>query len=612
MAALSLEAPFGDIGDRPLPDNYLPMALDALQDPTLEAVYPLIGRVVRDDGDDGTLATVPVTSAQMRTLTFDRLTPTDPVFTPPSVSEAFLHPPVPRVDLHLQSRPDPISLRGDGERSYLGLIDTGIAYWNPDLLRADGTSRLEGLCFLQFRDPKAQSANPVADWLTSAELTQLLDKTRGPDGDAPLRRHFAAEYPDSVYAPFRGGPPAQPAAAFAHGTAMLDAALRGLDESVGVLGLELPAEVLADASGAGLESVVELAVETLARRMHDLGAEAGARVNGTILLPFAFLGGPHDGSRASLGRLGSLIGDYEALGVTLKLIVPMGNHLDDRIHARLRQGADATPPHVDWRIPPDDHSPNSVDLLHRPGDVRLGLTSPDGGSVIVDMSSEQMAVLMYDGAVIGAVWTSARGAWLRTRLSLAPTARRGSPLPVVPAGRWRLTLEKGAAADAWILRDDATIASRAVAPQRQSWFEDAAYPRTDAAPDPITDDPAGTDAVVRRAGTASVLATGAFELLSGAGIFAVGAEWSRDQQSWTHGVYSGRYGPATTAPGAPSPPAMEQTDTPRPIDGFNPGREGGGQLRASGGPRRFAVAGTSVAAAIRASAITTLAARQNG
>jgi hypothetical protein len=622
MGSLRIEDLGTGQADRTLPDNFLPMALEAIQDADHQAIYPLIGRVAAQDGDedllksyDGALITLPISAEILRDVKFgpstgfELETPlgrTEIKFGSIAVASSYLGPAERPFEATLRAPPDALPFSNRSDLSVLGLIDTGIAYWNPDLLRPDGSSRLESLSFIEYGPLTGRLPGPTSNTLASEELNQLLKKSQGPEGDRPLRRHFAARFPASVYAPFRGGPPAQPHAAFAHGTAMLDLLLRDPDDTrangeVAVLGLELPANVLADASGAALESVAELAVDTLARKMRDLGNDAKQQVAGTILLPYAFVGGPHDGDRASLQGLKRLVTQYAGLGVKLAIVVPMGNHLDDRIHARLQRVGDDHP-FLEWRILPDDHSANSVDLLYYGQTMVVELTAPDGSCVTFDGTTERIVTLKQDGRTIGAIRTEPKGNWMRTRISLGPTARRDEKLPTAQAGVWRLTMVQGDALNAWILRDDVTMASRALPPFRQSFFEDDAYARVDSAPNPVTDDDAVAATAIRRQGTVSLLATAAGLDDHGVGIEAVGAEWSRDGQSssWSHGVHSGRYLPTNAGHGTWPAPLMEWVDRPRPLDGIHPMSETGGRPKATGGLRRFAVSGTSVAAAIRA------------
>jgi hypothetical protein len=215
------------------------------------------------------------------------------------------------------------------------------------------------------------------------------------------------------------------------------------------------------------------------------------------------------------------------------------------------------------------------------------------------MSRRDFSLLKRDGGIIGAVWTAERSGWMRTRITLAPTAQRAGRLPLAPAGAWRLSLDEGAGLNAWILRDDATLASRALPPRRQSFFDDPAYRPMHGRVDPVTDDEGPSPAVVRRRGTASLLATGVVSSPT-AGIEAVGAQWSRDGTVWLPAVYSGRYRDPSSGVAAFPEPTMKPVDRSRPMDGWAAAHEHGGRARGAAGNRRFAVSGTSVAAALRA------------
>lgn len=605
MGRLGLEALSGDF-DAGVPDNLLPMGIGAILDPEFDRLYPLFVRL-----PDGSLETLGFPARDVRNLSFKR--GCDPLrsgaarerfpIAEVGIEDALLGPPVRKITAAFRARPEAVFDRIGSDLAVIGLIDTGIAFWNPAFLR-DGQPILERLAFVEFGGSLSGQPGLSSSILTADALQQLVDMARGPGGDARLRAELGTRHPGSVHAPFRGGPAAQPGARFSHGTAMLDAVLRGLSEQARVIGVELPAEVLADASGAALECVVELALEAAAKQMIALRDSEQAAIKGTVLLPYAFLGGPHDGSRVSVRRLRELIEDYRLARVDLTLVVPMGNHLDDRVHARLMRSDDGRDrASVVWRLLPDDHSSNTVELLHRPGAFRLRLASPDGDAVEIDMSGAGFSLLVRDGRTIGAIWTAERSGWMRTRITLGPTVHRDARLTPAPAGAWRLTLIEGAGLEAWILRDDVTLSSRAIPARRQSFFEDPDYRRVDDAVDPVSDDPAAPVSVIRRRGTASLLATAAF-VGEGVGIEAVGATWSRDRGAdpaeWAHAVYSGRYRPEhPVGPSLPEPTLMA-VDAPRPTDGWMPDTETASGLRATGGNRRFAVSGTSVAAALRA------------
>jgi len=338
-------------------------------------------------------------------------------------------------------------------------------------------------------------------------------------GDLQNRAELGQIFSDSVHAPYRNGPPLLSPAAFAHGTAMAALAARTAGPEAPLFGLELPMDVVADASGETLMGLLELAVHGMVRMICDSGPEFANRPI-VILLSFAFLGGPHDGARPIHKALDRALAGYQAQGIDVRLVVPMGNHLNDRAHARIPKGA--ADPALTWRLMPDDHSSNSVELVHRDATPTLALTPPGGQRIMRPDDPSELHLLTSGDQVIGASWTRDLGnGWHGTRLSLAPTAPTTAFNGIADAGPWRIELHSNDEVQAWILRDDTVVGSRRMPPRRQAVFDDPNYRAEAAFGQRGIDDTAHPDSKVRRLGTASVLATGTSDR-----VIAVASHWS--------------------------------------------------------------------------------------
>jgi|GEM_PF-3679752 len=202
-----------------------------------------------------------------------------------------------------------------------------------------------------------------------------------------------------------------------------------------------------------------------AENRRDL-AELLVPFRAVILLAFAFTGGPLDGSADVLSGMEEVLDVYSERQYNIELILPVGNHLQDQLHAVLEPESQ-----VGWRVLPDDHSANTVEILHGGDPSHIGLTTP--GGVQVQLPAAAGLYRMHlDGRDVGAVWTRDRddGSW-NSRISLAPSASRVRGRPTAPCGRWTMST---ADTDAlcWVLRDETGFEADPFEPARASWLED--------------------------------------------------------------------------------------------------------------------------------------------
>lgn len=82
--------------------------------------------------------------------------------------------------------------RRSGEPAFLGLIDTGIAFWNP-AFRHNGKPLVQSVAYLDM----STVPTPPADILGIDRLPAI------PAEDMP--RFLGARFPQSVFAPYKGG-----------------------------------------------------------------------------------------------------------------------------------------------------------------------------------------------------------------------------------------------------------------------------------------------------------------------------------------------------------------------------------------------------------------------
>ena len=404
-------------------------------------------------------------------------------------------------------------------------------------------------------------------------------------GDRANRARLAVELPSSVFAGGRGGRPLFGADAQAHGTAMADMVLSTAPRNARLHAVELPAAAVTDITGGLMRGLLVPAVHGAVGQVDALRRAEGrdGRYALTLLLAFGFYGGPGggaDGSPEVLDQLRDALSEIRSQGVDVTLVLPVGNHRQAQGHAIL--GADEP---MGWRLVPDDHSPNTAELIHPSGGGPLTLTAPDRSSVTVPVSGG-LGRLEVNGRAAGAVWTrSLDGGLMRTRVTLCATAARKAGLPRAPFGLWQIALP---GAEAWILRDETGFEPDPAAPARGSRFESRGYRQRDRFGLFELGDPGGASVQVLRAGTASMLA-----VAETAAIVPVGAGW-REGAALREAPYSG--GAKSQNP----QPVLVDLATgaglaERPIGPF-----GARAALGNGGAQRFRIAGTSVAAALRA------------
>ena len=455
------------------------------------------------------------------------------------------------------------------------LIDTGIAFWNPAFRKPDGGNRIKAITFLG-----SGTAHPALKQEDFAPYYALAD---APGGARRVVAALAEAYPGSLYDGYF-----QPDQ-FSHGTAMADLLSRSTQtepDPAAIYAIELPAQAVLDRSGASLQAMLLSAIATAIQGVRDSKV---SQLN--IVLPFACLGGPHNRNHPGLDFLHQAL-ERHAPGCAVEIFVPVGNHRQDRQHARFDDLSPQAQQGITWRLHHGDHSANSLDLTFQSANPpRLRLTAPDGSQAEHLLSPGSCATLTKGGQVVGAaLLRSFDQDQHRLRLSLcAPASKTAGKSPALPrcdAGDWRVEL---CAADAavqdialWILRDDSNVHLHGADPVRASEFVDPAY-RTRTADNGFTmlDQELS---MIKHSGTTSVLC-GEGRL----GLTAVKAlhrpcAGAALQDSW----YSGM-----PLPGQPEP-LGQWVDTGWEAPGL--------RLLGNGSARRFRVSGTSFACALAARA----------
>ena len=495
----------------------------------------------------------------------------------------FLGPRVPsgteRVDTPL---PFPVERFSPGRSrpTVVGIVDAGIAFWNPAFRhgRDRGKSR-----FVTMGALTAGGGGEVASTvLDAAAITSLLAQD-----DHLIRARLAQVFPDSVYGDKAQVPLFQPEG-LAHGTAMADLILTNAGTRAELHGLELPVTALRDLTGGQMSAVMDAALSALVAQANATPALKDREFNMVVLMAFGFTGGPQDGSAEILGPIEATLAALKSKGISVTLVLPVGNQLQDRLHAVLEPWQ-----RVGWRHLPDDHSANTVEIIQQSGAAPLHLAAPDGSGSTLPAETGLYRVT-FRGAGIGAVWVSAlKDGRLRSRVTLAPTTPSAISATPSPFGRW--TLSSGESyAQLWILRDETGFDASRADTARASWFEDDAYRFTDDLGYPLRQDPLQHPSVIRRSGAASVLATSASPHV----VVVSAASGTTGQRTPATSFYASQK-PAHVTSFA-SVDLAGQGRHPRPPEELPLGPFGGRAVLGNGGPKRFRAAGTSLAAALEA------------
>jgi len=389
----------------------------------------------------------------------------------------------------------PTTTASDAETE-IGIIDAGITFWNRAFFDGQGNNRFVSLGALSLH--KTGTRTPP---LTHAQINAYARRS-----DRENRAELKQLFPASVYGEEASRPLSTPDG-LAHGTSMAELVLSTAPDDTPLNGLEMPVSVLRDLTGGQMAAVMGVALRALINQVIDRrGAEGkDAPFRLIVLMAFAFTGGPLDGSAGILTELDVVLNDIKAKGYDVELVLPIGNHLQDQLHAQL--GAEDE---IGWRILPEDFSTNTVEIIHSGEPGSLLIAAPADEFIPLPDGPGLYRIVMGKSA-IGAVWSRDIGnGRINTRVALAPTGKRIKSGPIAPFGMWRLqTLQNDT--KMWILRDETGFEADPFMPARRSWFEDPLYRPKDSFGMPGLDDrptkPSGHTPRIRRIGTGSVLAS---------------------------------------------------------------------------------------------------------
>ena len=380
------------------------------------------------------------------------------------------------------------------------VIDHGIAFWNR-AFRSAGTTRFLEIQYLDFDKGNPNAALPVGR-LTQADLTGLCGEADLRNGEAAVLDVLKKKFPRSFYASY----PPPDVDGLWHGTAIADIAAPFDGGRTALFGVELPDAALRDWGGDTMKYVLPTALQAALKMTSTLD-----HLPLVIVLPFAFTAGPHDGSHPVAQYIKTEL-DKANLSRVVSLVLPAGNHLQDQCTAFLPPaGHGPGAPAISWHVPPDDFSPNTVEIIienvaldvNRP---RIDITASNGSTVQAELLPNKVAPLWTGSDLIAVlVRLDDIGGNGRYRLSTTPTGwLKGNRQPA-PFGTWQISVATTQPTTLWVLRDERDMASDMARPNRGSYFTDPKYRDRDPNGAYFREDKPVSS--IRRSGTGSVLAT---------------------------------------------------------------------------------------------------------
>lgn len=411
------------------------------------------------------------------------------------------------------------------------VIDDGIAFGNDVFRSGLVSTRVEYVAILSTKpngDPSVGTALEKADidaLFVTNTTSGLLDENRF------YQQAGLIDYFDGTFSPA--------SLRRSHGTHVTGLAagypMDAAPNDRPIICAILPTRVTEDVSGGSILPSLTLALQRLKTQAARFQCEDGSSPPAVFNFSYGNFAGPHDGTSKIARLIEQYFGHNHHCPHTdqqLRMVLPAGNGNLSRTHAKLNY-SDTGPQHADTLdlvVMPDDRSYSEVQIWMPysatdplPQFVSIQVTTPDGlqsGPVVVgdaafqaliNADNDEVARLAYEFAPA----PTARGI---ITLSIHPTQSL-TPAPLAPSGRWKIEVTPIAITptervQVWVERDDTLPGFRRGG--RQPFFDNANYKRFNKYGAPLPVDPAGTDSLVRRAGTLSGFACGKSPLVIGA------------------------------------------------------------------------------------------------
>ncbi|MCA0422602.1 MAG: S8 family serine peptidase [Proteobacteria bacterium] len=328
----------------------------------------------------------------------------------------------------------------------IGIIDDGIGFANARFSDRNGRARIQRIWLQDIGEPLGTGSVSVGRVLTNTDIDALRDR-HGDDERAIYAEVAGARQnrPDHKPLAFRRS----------HGTFCLDVAT-GAEAGEGpenrpIFAVQLPADAVADASGATVGAYILQGVRQIIRWVdaHQPGMPL------VINFSYGLLAGPKDGTHAIELALDAMLDLRRARGAPTEMVLAAGNSFAARTKAAFMLAAGKSAA-IDWVILPDDGTVNFAELWFDGqsdavewSQASVTLAPPDGGpGQSLALTTGQDQVLMADGVPIAMMSArmglGATGKRVRVVLAVGATTFRKECCPAAaPHGRWIITLTNG-------------------------------------------------------------------------------------------------------------------------------------------------------------------------
>ncbi|MEM9580333.1 MAG: S8 family serine peptidase [Pseudomonadota bacterium] len=418
----------------------------------------------------------------------------------------------------------------------MGIIDDGIAIAN-DLFRTGPTSsRVENAWVMEAPFVETDGQNQtIGRSISRAQINDLLRQhTAG--GFLDEARFYQSTgqitFADAGYSPV--------SAQRSHGTHIAAVAagapMHAAISTRPIICATLPPRVTVDVTGQSSLPAVALALQHLHHQAKSFVFDGAKGDPVPVVLNFSFgnFSGPHDGT----GEIDFLLEQFITQGGAQlrKIVLPAGNGNLSRTHAEvpLKPRKNKRSRKLRLVSPPDDRTASHVQfwIPRDASHVARFRATPPGGPKSPVLSSQEgtpaeLVLRNGSGDIIARLTRSHIPAPVNRcliSLSFNPTESLTPSNALMRAGHWKIAI-KGAGCDgmdaaevldtdavqSWIRRDE-TVPGFAPG-GRQPRFEDARYKTRGTFGRPLATDPKRTRSLIRREGTLSGYATGAFPVV---------------------------------------------------------------------------------------------------
>lgn len=422
----------------------------------------------------------------------------------------------------------------DEDAVIVAIIDDGIGFANHRFRLSETQTRFEH--FWAMRSPSSEGGGGQATGTTldKQAIDTLLAACNGEDERVYRAAGLIDFTKPSDTTPFGRSAPPSLAFGYAHGTHVLDIAAgydwRDPDDAKEVrkrrlIGVQLPAAVVAETSGAGTSVDVKRALDWILAKTRELSPRSpdGKANILPLIVNFSFgvSAGPMDGKGLVDKRIEEFLEDYSnetGDRARCHVVLPSGNGFHSRSVGRVAARELEPERAMAWRVLPDDRTASFVDIWTQeteagspqPQQIAVSLEPPRGGpSTRIKTEPGHILEWVVDGVVLARLYhrvVAREGGKIRENVLIAirPTEREGHDEPLCPSGDWAIRMEAldlpaDSEIELRVQRDDPRTGQSPKG--RQSYFSDPAYLRFDPVTGRLPEDGNGDGEWVSRRGT---------------------------------------------------------------------------------------------------------------